>query len=153
MSEEYGADVVVDARKGKDQVVQEIQSITNGQGADATICISDHPDAASISCGATKMHGTMIMIAQPNTVSIPFQELIFRDVRIRGSLLCSQKEGDDMLACVRDHDIKVRTNVFAGLESIHDLVEMVHSGKIKGKAAIIVDEGQMEAEKKIGAKS
>ena len=41
---------------------------------------------------------------------------------------------------------------FQGLDKIEELVETVHGGKIQGKAAIIVDEKQIEEEKKLGSK-
>lgn len=30
----------------------------------------------------TKMHWTMVQVAQPDNIVIPFQELIFRDIRV-----------------------------------------------------------------------
>jgi alcohol dehydrogenase, propanol-preferring len=152
LSKENGADLVVDARKGKENVVKEVHSITDGQGVDASVCISDHPDATAIACAVTKMHGTMVQIAQPENVVIPFPELIFRDIRIKGSLLCSAEESKSMLECISKHGIKVKTNPFYGLDRIEDLVKMVHGGKIQGKAVIIVDQEQLDHEKEIGAK-
>lgn len=64
LSKETGAHVVIDARKGNDSVVEEVHKVTNGKGADATICISDAKSAAATACAVTKMHGLMIMIAQ-----------------------------------------------------------------------------------------
>ncbi len=32
-----GANVVIDARQGKDKVIEEVQKVTNGMGADATV--------------------------------------------------------------------------------------------------------------------
>ncbi|KAF1355497.1 chaperonin 10-like protein [Delphinella strobiligena] len=152
LSEEAGADVVIDARKGKDFVVQEAQKVTNGLGVDASVTISDAPDAAGLACAVTRMHRTMVQIAQPDNVSIPFAELIFRDIRIKGSLICSPEQGKSMLECVAEHGIKVKTNPFHGLDQIENLTKLVHGGKIKGKAIIIVDDDQIKHEKEIGAK-
>lgn len=152
LSKEAGADVVIDARKGKEFVVQETQKVTNGAGADASVTISDADNAAAIACALTKMHGTMVQIAQPENVSIPFAEFVFRDIRVKGSLICSPEESNDMLKCIAKHGIKVRTNPFYGLDKITDLVELVHGGKIQGKAIIIVDEEQIKKEKALGAK-
>lgn len=57
-----GADVVIDARKGKDQVVQEVHRVTNGEGADATCNVSDAKTAAALACAVTKTHGKMIQV-------------------------------------------------------------------------------------------
>ncbi|CAJ2511408.1 Uu.00g070330.m01.CDS01 [Anthostomella pinea] len=152
LSRTYGADAVVDARKGKADVVGAVQAVTGGRGADATIVISDADSAAALGAAVTKMHGTMVQIAQPTTVDIPFEELVFRDIRIRGSLLCSPEESRGMLEAVANHGVVVKTNPFQGLEKIGELVELVKGGKIQGKAVIVVDPAQIEEDKKLGAK-
>ncbi|KAI1864612.1 hypothetical protein JX265_008336 [Neoarthrinium moseri] len=152
LSAESGADVVVDARKGKAEVVAAVQRVTGGQGADATIVLSDADDAAAVGCAVTKMHGTLVQVAQPDEVKIPFQELVFRDVRVKGSLLCSPEESKSMLQAVAEHGITVTTNPFQGLDKMKDLTDLIHSGKVAGKAVVVVDPGQIDAEKKIGAK-
>lgn len=168
LTRETGADVVIDARKGIDHVIQEVHKVTNGMGADATVNISDAKSAAATACAATKMHGLMIQLAQvstinrtillavtnshsqPEEVSIPFAELIFRDIRVRGSLICSPEEAVSMLDVVAEHKISVKTNPFYGLEEIPKVVELAHGGKMKGKGIIIVDKGQIEKETKPG---
>ncbi|KAF2212525.1 hypothetical protein CERZMDRAFT_40671 [Cercospora zeae-maydis SCOH1-5] len=152
LTKQYGADVVVDARKGKDAVVKEVQAVTEGQGADASVTLSDHKDAAAIACASTKMHGTMVQIAQPDTIEIPFPEVIFRDIRIIGSLISSAEESRGMLDVIAKHGVTVTTEKFYGLDSIFDLVKMVQGGKLKGKAIVVVDNEQIEHEKGIGAK-
>lgn len=152
LTRHYGADVVVDARKGKKSVVEEVQAVTGGQGVDSAVCLSDHKDAAGIACAATKMHGIMVQIAQPDVIEIPFPEIIFRDIRIVGSLISSADESKEMLEVIAKHGVTVSTVPFQGLDKIEELVEKVHSGKLKGKAIIVVDSAQIEHEKKIGAK-
>lgn len=132
--------------------MKEVHAVTNDMGADATVCISDAQSAAGLACAVTKMHGVMVQIAQPDVIEIPFPEVIFRDIRIHGSLICSEEESKRMLKCIAEHGITVKTNPFYGLDKIHDLVEMVHGGKIQGKAIIVVDQEQIEREKKLGAK-
>ncbi len=68
-----GAHVVIDARLGKNQVVEEVKKVTDGAGADATLTISDASTAAALACAVTKMHGLMIQIAQ---VCFPFLSLL-----------------------------------------------------------------------------
>lgn len=64
LSEKVGADVVLDARKGNEAVVEEVKKVTGGMGADATVNVSDAQTAAATACAVTKMHGLMIQIAQ-----------------------------------------------------------------------------------------
>lgn len=48
LARKSGADVVIDARKDKSQVVQEVQKVTNGHGVDSTVNLSDHETAAGL---------------------------------------------------------------------------------------------------------
>lgn len=57
-----------------------------------------------------------------------------------------------MMRCITAHDIKVHTNPFQGLDKIDELLSMADSGKLRGKAMLVVGPKQIEAEKRIGAK-
>lgn len=152
LSRKHGADIVADARKGKAEVVKEAHSVTGGKGVDAAVSLSDHKDASAIACAMTKMHGLMVQIAQPDIVAIPFREFIFRDVRVIGSCISGAEETKGMLEAIAEHGVTVTTAPFHGLEKIEELTKLVHSGKLSGKAVIVVDPEQIEHEKKIGAK-
>ncbi|KAK8043331.1 hypothetical protein PG993_005761 [Apiospora rasikravindrae] len=147
LSRGFGADAVLDARMDKKDVVAEAQRVTGGRGADATVVLSDAPGAAALGCAVTRVHGTVVQVAQPDEVSVPFQELVFRDIRLKGSLLCSPAESRAMLEAVAEHGVEVKTNVFKGLDSIGELMDVVKGGKIQGKAVIVVDQEQIDAEK------
>jgi len=138
-----GAEHIFDARKGKEVVVRQVKELTGQDGADATINLSEHETAAPLACAVTKMHGNMIQISQPKIVNIPFAELIFRDVRVKGSLVAGQEQSQEMLNLVGKSGIKVETNVFKGLKEVPKMVELAHSGKMKGKAVCVVDESQV----------
>lgn len=86
LAEDCGADHVVDARQAKEKVVEEVKRLTDGKLADATLNLSEHETAAPTGAAVTKMHGLLVQIAQPTNVSVPFEELVFRDIRIHGSL-------------------------------------------------------------------
>jgi alcohol dehydrogenase, propanol-preferring len=63
LSRELGADLMCDARQGKEKVLAEVKKFT-GEGVDATINVSDAKSAAALACAITKMHAKMIQIAQ-----------------------------------------------------------------------------------------
>lgn len=147
-----GADLVLDARETQADVVRKVQEATGGAGADATVTLSDADSAAALACAVTKMHGTMVQVAQPDNVVIPFQEFVFRDIRVKGSVVSSPEESKAMVKFIAEHGVKVKTNVFEGLEKIEELLDVIHSGKIQGKAVIIIDPEQIDREKKLGAK-
>lgn len=139
-----GANVVIDARKGDEHVVKEVHKVTNKEGVTCTLNVSDANSAMATACAITKMHGTVIQIAQPDNVVIPFRELIFRDTRVRCSLIASPNEARDMVKVVAEHNVSVTTNAFKGLGELEKLVELAHSGKMKEKGIVIVDEEQVQ---------
>lgn len=87
---------------------------------------------------------------KPKDITIPFQEFVFRDIRVRGSLMCSPKQARKMLETVAEHRITVNTNAFNGLDEIEKLLELAESGKMKGKGIIIMDAEQIKKEKESG---
>lgn len=58
---------------------------------------------------------------------------------MKGTFLCSQKEAEDMLRCVVEHNIKVEKSVFHGLDQVPIAVEMLKTGEYRGKGVVIVD--------------
>ncbi|TGO90823.1 hypothetical protein BPOR_0049g00030 [Botrytis porri] len=150
LAKDCGADLLVDARQDKNKVIEDVQKVTGGLVADSTLNVSDHKSAAATAVAVTKRHGTMIQIAQPGKISVPFEDVIFRDIRIHGSLVGSRGEAQKMLELVSKHNIKIQTNSFKGLGEIPKAVELAHSGIMKGKPVIIVDDEAIEREKKSG---
>lgn len=67
-------------------------------------------------------------------------------------MIGSRGECQKMLNLVSENSIKVRTNAFHGLKEIPKAVELAHSGKMKGKPVIIIDEEAIVNEKKSGPK-
>lgn len=64
LSREMGADVVLDARKGKDAVVAEAKAATGKQGGvDATIELSGHPTAGETGAAIVRNHGRFVQVA------------------------------------------------------------------------------------------
>ncbi|KAI0142521.1 GroES-like protein [Hypoxylon sp. NC0597] len=152
VSREAGADVVLDARKGRAEVVGEVQRVTGGEGARAAIVLADAEGATALAAAVTRTHGTVVQLAQPDEVKIPFHEFVFRDIRFRGSMLCSPEESKEMVRFIAEHSgkgegeggsgIKVETTAFEGLERIEELMKLVRSGRLRGKAVIVVDKEQ-----------
>lgn len=146
-----GADHVFDARNGKDENVRQIQAVTpQGQGVAATLNLSEHETAAPLACAITKMHGTVVQVAQPKVVSIPIQEFIFRDIRVKGTLIACRQVSQDMLNLVAKHGIEVNSTLFYGLEQVPKMVELAHSGLLRGKAVCVVDSEQIDRERELG---
>lgn len=74
-----GADLVIDARKGHEHVVAQVHAVTNGEGVPCTLNVSDAKDAIKTACAITKMHGTVIQIAQVRLLSLPQHVTLLTD--------------------------------------------------------------------------
>ena len=145
LSRHYGADLVLNASDGKDAVVRAIHKVTDNQGADGALVLADTAAATAMAAGSVKMHRTIIQIALADPIEIPFHDVIFRDVRVKGSLIASPGESDAMLEFVARHGIKVKVNTFS-IEELEELLELVHSGKLQGKAVVVVDRDQVKSQ-------
>jgi propanol-preferring alcohol dehydrogenase len=141
-----GAKHILDARDGKEKLVDKVHALTDGLGVHAAVNVSEHETAADTACAVTRVHGTMIQVAQPDCVSVGFQQLVFRDIRVKGTLIAGQEYSQQMLNDVAKYNIKVETNLFYGLEQVPKMVELAHSGKMKGKAVCVVDREEFEKE-------
>ncbi|RYP44980.1 hypothetical protein DL768_008617 [Monosporascus sp. mg162] len=139
LARQVGADHVLDARAGKEQVVAQVHALTGGRGVDAVVNVSDHPTTTALSAAITRQHGTVILVAQPEEVTLPFQDIVLRDVTIKGSALGGPAMIREMLDTVATHKVRAEMQVFDGLGEVPRMLELSRAGKIKGKAVCVVD--------------
>ncbi|RYP73570.1 hypothetical protein DL769_004185 [Monosporascus sp. CRB-8-3] len=139
LARQVGADHVLDARAGKEQVVAQVHALTGGRGVDAVVNVSDHPTTTALSAAITRQHGTVILVAQPEEVTLPFQDIVLRDVTIKGSALGGPAMIHEMLDTVATHKVRAEMQVFDGLDEVPRMLELSRAGKIKGKAVCVVD--------------
>ena len=78
--------------------------------------------------------------------------MIFRDIRVQGSLLASRAQAQRMLEVVAEHGIKIRSNAFLGLGEIPKLIELAHCGKMAGKGLIMIGSEEQTKERERRAK-
>lgn len=134
-----GAEHVLDVRDGKAEMVKKVHALTEGQGVEAVVNVSDHPTSAALSAAITRTHGMVVQAAQPTEVCVPFQDIVLRDVTIKGTMAGGRGLAQEMLQVVADHNIQAETQVFHGLEEVPKMVELSRAGNLKGKAICIVD--------------
>ncbi|KAH9905657.1 GroES-like protein [Xylariomycetidae sp. FL2044] len=141
-SREMGADVAIDAQIGNAQVIEQVRSATGKKGVASTIILTDAPGSAILAAAITRTHGTVIQIAIALTAEMPVEDIIRRDIRVRGGLIASPDESRAMLRFMVQHGIKVKMEKFDGLSETNNLVEAVHDGKVQGKGVVVVDPSQ-----------
>ena len=64
LTRKFGADAAIDARKGTEEIINEVEKVTGGLRCHATVNISDAQTAAATACAITMMHGRLVQIAQ-----------------------------------------------------------------------------------------
>lgn len=63
LTEEAGADLVLDARIGKEKLVEQVHKHTDGKGVHAALNVSDAKSAAPTAAAITRDHGTVVQVA------------------------------------------------------------------------------------------
>jgi propanol-preferring alcohol dehydrogenase len=66
LAEEMGADKIIDARFGKDKVVEEVRKVTEVKGVDVSLIVSDNELATSIGAAITRKHGKSSILMPTN---------------------------------------------------------------------------------------
>ncbi|KAF9774803.1 hypothetical protein IL306_007161 [Fusarium sp. DS 682] len=90
---------------------KKISSIAKGDypGLDATIIATDAPAAFDLAAKLTRKHGTMVLLDQPEKgISLSYQNVIFRDLKLIGSLVADRDETEELLDLVVKHNIQVK---------------------------------------------
>lgn len=132
----YAPDYAIDATKGVEYALQEI----NDEGVDATIMATDAIPAYSYGLQLTKKHGTFVVVGQPfESIPIHYNQLIFRDLTIKGSLLSDPDLAREMVNLVAEKGIEVRTKAYP-LKDIETLMQDYHKENHAGKLVLRVSE-------------
>ncbi|CAO1624612.1 unnamed protein product [Parajaminaea phylloscopi] len=129
----------VDAESEEDR-----QSVVEAIGGepDATIVTAEALSAFTLGIWITKKHGHLQVVAQPKEpIQIPFYPLIFRDLKVTGSLIASQGDLKELVDLVADKGIEVRTRAYP-LEEVPSLLRALHEPGHAGKLVVRVSDEQ-----------
>ncbi|KAM5361885.1 hypothetical protein ACJZ2D_012830 [Fusarium nematophilum] len=145
-----GAARALDARVGTDALVEQVRGQIGPSGlgkgddlCDSTIVLSDAKAAIATGMAVTRGHGLLVQVAQPERIDFPFQDMIFKDVRLIGSNLSSRSELEDLVQFATQHDLRVETSVLHGFDSLEAVYRMAKSGSTAGKIVVVIDEAQI----------
>lgn len=140
----------LDARVRMDTLVENVRKEIGPRGlgkgddfCDSTIILSDAKSAIATGMAVTKGHGLLVQVAQPERIDFPFQDMIFKDIRLMGSNLSSRQELQDLVQFVTEHKVHVEMQVFRGLDSLGEVYRIAKSGSTAGKIVVVVDEAQV----------
>lgn len=117
-------------------IAKEDENTNPGQfGLDAVIILPESQKAYQYGVDMLKDHGLCIVVSFPKRgFVVSTQDLVFRDIRVIGSLSGSNKLLREMTRFSAEHSIKPETNTFP-LEKLNDLVHAYELGQA-GKLAI-----------------
>jgi D-arabinose 1-dehydrogenase-like Zn-dependent alcohol dehydrogenase len=105
-------------------------------GLDAVIVLPESQVAFDYGMRLLKTHGTCVLVSFPETgFHVSAHDVVFRDIKIIGSLVGSNKMLREMLKFSANHNIRARTKTYA-LGRLNDLVEEYHNG---GGGKLVVD--------------
>ncbi|KAF9698401.1 hypothetical protein EKO04_003940 [Ascochyta lentis] len=97
-------------------------------GVDAVLLLPESQAAFNTGMQLLRNHGTMVVVSFPSRgFVLDAGDVVFRDIRVVGSLVGRNQQLRDMLAFAAAHGIAAVTRSFA-LEHINDLVSESHRG-------------------------
>jgi len=119
--------------------MKKITEVVKGDypGLDATVIATDVPAAFDLAAQLTRKHGTMVLLGQPEKgITLSYQNIIFRDIKLVGSLLADRDQLVELLALVVEHDIRVKVKEWK-IEEAETMRQEYLTGKQSGKNVIV----------------
>lgn len=102
-------------------------------GLDACIVATDAPPAFLYSADITRKHGLMVVVGQPaDPVQVTYNSLIFRDIRVIGSLLSDVSEAQEMIDLIAKNDIEITVKEYP-MDKVNQMVRDTHEENMKGR--------------------
>ncbi|KLP05676.1 ADH2-alcohol dehydrogenase II [Fusarium fujikuroi] len=119
--------------------MEKITNVIQGDyhGLDATVIATDAPAAFDLAAKLTRKHGTMVLLGQPEKgITLSYQNVIFRDIKLVGSLVADTDETEELLELVVKHDIKVKIKEWKP-EDAEKMRQEYLAGRNSGKNVIV----------------
>lgn len=106
-------------------------------GVDATILATDAPPAFDFAASITKKHGTLVLVGQPeNGITMSYFNVIFRDIKLVGSLIADKAQAEELVALVAEADIQVQIKEWKP-EQAEEMRKEYLAGKGDGKNVVV----------------
>lgn len=126
-----------------DEVLERLDEIVKDEfgykGVDATLLATDNPESFKLAAKLTRKHGKMVLLGQPaDGITLSFQDVIFKDISLVGSLLGTAKQGAELMKLVADNKIHLTIKRWKP-EDAEEMRQEYLSGKSKGKNVIMFE--------------
>ncbi|KAF5562858.1 ADH2-alcohol dehydrogenase II [Fusarium napiforme] len=119
--------------------MEKITNVIKGDypGLDATIIATDAPAAFDLAAKLTRKHGTIVLLGQPEKgITLSYQNAIFRDIKLIGSLVADTDETEELLELAVKHNIQVKIKEWK-LEDTEEMRQEYLTGENSGKNVIV----------------
>ncbi|XP_014561633.1 hypothetical protein COCVIDRAFT_11736 [Bipolaris victoriae FI3] len=114
-----------------------VQDVMNG-GVEAVVFLPESQAAFAYGMQLLRNHGTMVVVSFPGELRFSAKDLVFRDIKVIGSLVGRNHQLRQMLNFAAKNKIEAVTTLYA-LEDLNDLVNQHRTG-MGGK--LVVDMNQ-----------
>ena len=131
------ADLVIDSTDP--EAVQKIKSWTGRDGLAAVIVCTDNVDAIEWSFDTLRPHGVAVPVGLPTVpIKLSAFTLIFSELVIKGSLVATREQAEDMMKVVANHPIKSHITTIA-MEDAPKLTDMYMAADLKGRIVMKIE--------------
>ena len=120
------------------RITRELRSHENipFDGLDAAIVATDPVGAFVGAIDLLSRHGLLVVVGQPkDPIPIRYIDVIFKDIRVVGSLLCEADVMQEMLDLTAAERVEIKTKSFK-MDDVNDLVDAYHKGTYGGKLVV-----------------
>lgn len=121
--------------------MEKITEVVQGTypGVDAAILATDAPPSFDFAATITRKHGTLVLLGQPEKgITMSYATIIYRDIKLVGSLVADKKETEELVALVAKHDIKVRMKTWKP-EQAEEMRREYLDGRSEGKNVVVFE--------------
>ncbi len=133
-AKESGADVVMNSRNADFEA--EIRKATNG-GADAAVVFSAAQAAYDTATKTLKIGGILMVVGLPSKpIQFGALDLMKKLYQIRSESTGPPQQMPRALEFISKHEIKPKVATYK-LEDIHEMIELMQSGKSKSRMAVV----------------
>ncbi|KAF2094850.1 alcohol dehydrogenase GroES-like domain-containing protein [Rhizodiscina lignyota] len=119
-----------------DHALEKVKKWSGGAGLAAIVVCTDHNSAIQWSTKALRPRGVCVPLGLPvDGWKLDAFDVIFQEKTIKGSLVSTKSETDDMLACVDKFGIRSHITTVP-LEKVPDLPQMYMDPHLKGRLVL-----------------
>lgn len=125
------ADMVVDP--SEPDVIDKIKGFVGREGLAGILICTDNVEATDWSLNTLRPHGVAVPLGlPPSGFHFDAFTMVFKELVLKGSLVASHDQVEDMLKLVAEHGIRSHVNIIT-MEEVPNVTDMYMSPDLKGR--------------------